>query len=57
MTVRELKDFIEDCNDNDSVTFCVSNDDNPVSEYCDVSVIYKISANKEDGAQICLMPL
>ena len=57
MIVKELKNFIEDCNDDDIVTICTCNDDNPVSDYCDIKIVYKISTNKEDRAQICLMPM
>lgn len=57
MIVKELKNFIEDCNDDDFVTICTCNDDNPVSDYCDIAIVYKISTNKENRAQICLMPI
>ena len=56
MTVKELKDFIKDCNDTDFVTICSCKDDNPVSDYCDVSIIYKINISNDNTAQICLMP-
>lgn len=57
MIVKELKNFIENCNDDDFVTICTCKDDNPVSDYCDIEIVYKISTNKEDRAQICLMPI
>ena len=57
MTIKELKNFIKDCNDTDYVTICTCKDDNPISEYCDVGVAYKINAINEDMSQICLMPL
>lgn len=56
MTVKELKDFIKDYDDNDFVTICSCKDDNPVSDYCDIEIVYKISANKENYSTICLMP-
>ena len=56
MTVKELKDFIKDCDDNDLVTICSCPDDNPISDYYDIGIVYKISTNKENRAQICLMP-
>ena len=56
MTIKELKDFIKDCDDNDLVTICSCPDDNPISEYYDIGIVYKISTNKENRAQICLMP-
>ena len=40
MTVKELKDFIKDCNDNDFITICTCNDDNPIKDYCDVGLAY-----------------
>lgn len=57
MTVRELKKFIENCNDDDYITFCGSRDDNPVKEYWDVGIVYKISSSNDGLNQICLMPL
>ena len=56
MTVKELKDFIKDCGDDDIVTICSCPDDNPISDYYDIGIVYKISTNKENRAQICLMP-
>lgn len=56
MTVKELKDFIKDCNDTDFVTICSCRDDNPVSDYYDVGVMYKINMSNDNTAQICLMP-
>ena len=56
MTIKELKDFIKDCDDNDFVTICSCPDDNPISDYYDIGIVYKISTNKENRAQICLMP-
>ena len=57
MIVRELKDFIKDCNDTDFVTICSCKDDNPISDFCDVGIAYKIQAsNDSDNLQICLMP-
>ena len=56
MTVKELKDFIKDCDDDDFVTICSCKDDNPVSDYCDIEIVYKISTNKENRSTICLMP-
>ena len=56
MTVKELKDFIKDCNDTDFVTICSCKDDNPVSDYYDVGIMYKINISNNNTAQICLMP-
>ena len=56
MTVKELKDFIKDCDDYDFVTICSCPDDNPTSDYYDIEIVYKISTNQENRAQICLMP-
>ena len=56
MTIKELKDFIKDCGDDDLVTICSCPDDNPISEYYDIGIVYKISTNKENRDQICLMP-
>lgn len=56
MTVKELKDFIKDCNDTDFVTICSCRDDNPVSDYYDVGIMYKINMSNDNTAQICLMP-
>lgn len=56
MTVRELKDFIKDCNDTDFVTICSCKDDNPVSDYYDIGIMYKINVSNDNTAQICLMP-
>lgn len=57
MKVKELKDFIKDCNDDDFVTICISRDDNPISDYCDVDIMYKINASNNNTTQICLMPM
>lgn len=57
MTIRELKKFIENCNDDDFVTICTCSDDNPVKDYCDVSIIYKITVSNDNLNQICLMPI
>lgn len=57
MTVRELKKFIENCNDDDFVTICSCRDDNPVKDYCDVGVVYKIAVSNDNLNQICLMPM
>ena len=56
MTIKELKNFIVDCNDDDIITFCVSAQDNPVSDYENVDLIYKIQINNDDVMQVCLMP-
>ena len=56
MTVKELKDFIEDCNDDDFVTICSCKDDNPIGDYYDVGIVYKIQVSNENTMQICLMP-
>jgi succinate dehydrogenase flavin-adding protein (antitoxin of CptAB toxin-antitoxin module) len=56
MTILEFKNFIEDCEDNDIITFCVSAQDNPVSEYYDVDMVYKIRSNNDNVMQVCLMP-
>jgi hypothetical protein len=56
MTVKELKDFIKDCKDTDFVTICTCSDDNPVTDYCDVGMVYKIIGINEDIAQVCIMP-
>ena len=57
MTIKELKEFIKDCNDDDYVTICSCCDDNPVTDYCDVNVIYKITTSNCRDNQICLMPM
>ena len=57
MTVKELKDFIKDCNDTDYVTLCACREDNPIGDYYDVGVVYKIKTINEDMTQVCLMPL
>lgn len=57
MTIRELKEFIKNCNDDDFVTLCSCRDDNPVKDYCDVGVVYKISVSNDTVDHICLMPL
>ena len=56
MTIKELKEFIKDCNDDDYVTICSCCDDNPVTDYCDVVVVYKIATIGSRDNQICLMP-
>ena len=56
MTVKELKDFIKDCGDDDIVTICSCRDDNPVSDYCDIGIMYKINVNNDSICQICMMP-
>ena len=56
MTIKELKNFIKDCNDDDYITICSCREDNPVSEYCDVDVALKINYSNDNVAQICLMP-
>lgn len=56
MTIKELKNFIKDCNDDDYVTICSCSNDNPASEYCDVDVALKINYSNDNVAQICLMP-
>lgn len=56
MTVKELKDILEDCNDADFVTMCGCRDDNPVSDSYDIDVVLKIKKNCDDITQICLMP-
>ena len=57
MTIKELKEFIKDCNDDDYVTICSHGDDNPITDYCDVSVAYRITASDNRDNQICLMPM
>lgn len=57
MTIKELKEFIKDCNDDDYVTICSCCDDNPVTDYCDVNIVYKISTSNSRDNQICLMPM
>lgn len=57
MTIKELKEFIKDCNDDDYVTICSCCDDNPITDYCDVNIVYKISTNNSRDKQICLMPM
>ena len=56
MTVKELKDILENCNDADFVTMCGCSDDNPVLDSYDVDVVYKINKNCDNITQICLMP-
>ena len=57
MTVRELKDFIQDCRDTDYVTMCSCREDNPTTEFCDIEKVFKIKINDEDVTQTCFMPL
>lgn len=57
MTIRELKKFIENCNDDDCVTICSCSDDNPVQDYYDVGIAYKITRSNDNLNQICLMPI
>lgn len=57
MTIKELKNFIENCNDSDYVTICSCRDDNPVKDYCDVEIVYKITVSNDHLNQICLMPM
>lgn len=57
MTIKELKEFIKDCNDDDYVTICSHCEDNPVTDYCDVNIVYKISTSNSRDNQICLMPM
>lgn len=56
MTIKEFKDYIVDCDDNDIITFCINANDNPVSDYEEVDLVYKIQINNDDVMQICLMP-
>lgn len=56
MTIKELKDFIKDCDDNDLVTICSCPDDNPISDYYDIGIMYKINVNNDSICQICMMP-
>jgi hypothetical protein len=57
MTIKELREFIKDCTDNDFVTICTCRDDNPVKDYCDVELAYKIEySNDPNSCTICLMP-
>lgn len=56
MTVKELKDFIKDCDDNDHVTICSCPDDNPIADFYEVGIMYKIKTSNSDNMQICLMP-
>lgn len=56
MTIKELKTIIVDCEDDDIITFCVHRDDNPVSDYEDVDLVYKIQINNDNIMQVCLMP-
>ena len=56
MTVKELKDFIKDCDDNDLVTICSCPDDNPISDYYDIGIVYKINMSNDSICQICMMP-
>lgn len=56
MTIKELKNFIVDCDDNDIITFCINPNDNPVADYEEVDFIYKIQINNDDVMQVCLMP-
>lgn len=56
MTIKELKNFIVDCNDDDIITFCTGAHDNPVEDYYDVDLVYKIQINNDDVMQVCLMP-
>ena len=58
MTIKELKEFIKDCNDDDFITVCVCRDDNPVRDFCDVGLAYKITySNDPNHKNICLMPM
>ena len=56
MTIKEFKNIIADCDDNDIITFCIHCEDNPVSDYEEVDIVYKIQINNDDIMQICLMP-
>ena len=57
MTIKELKEFIKDCNDDDFVTICTHRDDNPVQDYYDVGLAYKIVySNDANCKTVCLMP-
>ena len=56
MTVKELKDFIKDCGDDDIVTICSCPDDNPISDYYDIGIMYKINVSNDSICQICMMP-
>ena len=56
MTIKELKDFIKDCGDDDIVTICSCPDDDPISNYYDVGVVYKIYNSNDGICQICVMP-
>ena len=56
MTIKELKDFIKDCDDNDLVTICSCPDDNPISDYYDIGIMYKINVSNDSICQICMMP-
>lgn len=56
MTIKEFKHYIIDCNDDDIITFCTSPNDNPVADYEEVDLVYKIQINDDDVMQVCLMP-
>lgn len=57
MTIKELKEFMKDCNDNDFITICSCRDDNPVKDYYDVGLAYKITYSNDTNSKIiCLMP-
>lgn len=55
MTVRELKNFLENCNNDAYITMCGLNDDNPVKDCYGVGMIYMIR-DINNTEQVCLMP-
>ena len=56
MTIKELKDFIKNRDDNDLVTICSCPDDDPISNYYDVGIVYKIYNSNDSVCQVCVMP-
>lgn len=57
MTVKELKDFIKDYNDDELVKLCCCRDDNPIGDEYDVGMAYHIECSKDTNKYICLMPM
>ena len=56
MTIKELKDFIKNRDDNDLVTICSCPDDDPTLNYYDAGIVYKIYNINDSVCQVCVMP-
>lgn len=57
MTVKELKEFIADCDDNDRLIMCQCQEDNPISDSFEIGTMYKIKVNNDATTIVCLMPM